>query len=220
MTDLYPDLPIPPTGLAATALRFAQRIEPAPIFNHSLRSYLFGRAVGQRQGLRAAHDYDDELLFLGCVLHDVGLSDEGNGRQTFDLDGADLAAEFLGREGVAPDRVEIVWNAIALHLTPHIARRKRPEIALVSTGAGVDLGAGPEALPDGYAEQVHAVLPRLHAAPVIRDAIVEQALRDPGKAPPLSLAGELVRQRTAAAWPTWEQLTQSPGWHDYDGYEA
>ncbi|MEN3616081.1 hypothetical protein AAH979_42250 [Plantactinospora sp. ZYX-F-223] len=77
--------------------------------------------------------------------------------------------------------MEIVWDAIALHLIAHVAMRKRPEIALVSVGAGVDLGAGPGALPDGYADQVHAVLPRLHAAPAIRDAIVNQALDDPQK---------------------------------------
>lgn len=35
---------------------------------------------------------------------------------------------------------------------------------------------------------------------------------------PTSRPGELVRQRTGEAWPTWDQLMQSPGWNDYDGY--
>ncbi|MEN3616080.1 hypothetical protein AAH979_42245 [Plantactinospora sp. ZYX-F-223] len=66
MTDLYPHLPFPSTALHATTLRYARRKEPAPIFNHSLRSYLYGRSVGDQQGLRPGRDYDDELLFLGA----------------------------------------------------------------------------------------------------------------------------------------------------------
>jgi len=146
------------------------------------------------------------------VLH--GLSDEGDGESRFDLDGADLAARFLTDHGLADDKVQVVWDAIALHLTD-IASRKRPEIALVNAGAGFDLGAGPVALPGGYADRVHAAFPRLHAAPVLRDTIVEQALAKSQKAPPFTLPGELLRQRTGGTWPTWEQLTQAPGWDDY-----
>jgi hypothetical protein len=101
--------------------------------------------------------------------------------------------------------------AIALHLAPDIAARKRPEIAPVSAGAGFDLSAGPGALPPGYADRVHAAFPRLGAAPALRDAIVGQALAKPQKAPPFSLPGELVRERTGQQWPTWEQLTSAWG---------
>lgn len=215
MTDLYRDLPFPRTELAEKARRFAERIEDRAIYNHSMRSYLYGRFAGEQKGLAPGRDYDDELLFLGCVLHDAGLSNDGNGDQRFDLDGADLAARFLTQEGLAPAKVEIVWDAIALHLVREVATRKRPEIALVTAGAGFDLSAGPDALPAGYADRIHAVLPRLHAAPALRDAIVTQALEKPQKAPPFSLPGELVRQKTGANWPTWEQLTQSSGWNDY-----
>lgn len=214
----YGDLPFPRTELTQKALQCVLRIEDRSIFNHSMRTYLYGRYVGEQQGLQPGRDYDDELLFLGCVLHDVGLSNEGNGDQRFDLDGADLAAHFLTQEGLAPERVDIVWDAIALHLCYEVAMRKRPEIALVTAGAGFDLGAGPDALPSGYADRIHAVLPRLHAAPVLCDAIVTQALDKPQKAPPFSVPGELFRQKTGATWPTWEELTQSPGWNDYEGY--
>jgi hypothetical protein len=214
MTDPTLDLLFPRTDIADKARRFAEeRLDPA-IFNHSMRTYLYGRFLGEQRGVHPARDYDAELLFLGCALHDVGLSNEGNGESRFDLDGADLAARFLTDEGLATDKVEVVWDAIALHLTD-VAARKRPEIALVNAGAGFDLGAGPAALPAGFSDRVHALLPRLHAAPVLRDAILGQALDKPQKAPPFSLPGELVRQRTGQAWPTWEQLTQDPGGNDY-----
>ncbi|WP_431042890.1 HD domain-containing protein [Streptomyces sp. P1-3] len=217
--DALGELPFPRTEMALNAMRFAKGIEDPAIFNHSMRTYLYGRFLGEQRGLRPDHDYDDELLFLGCVLHDAGLSPEGNGDQRFDLDGADVAARFLTEQGVSSERVEVVWDAIALHLTYEVAMRKRPEIALVTSGAGYDLGVEGPALPDGYADRVHAVLPRLHAAAVLHDAIVGQALDKPHKAPPFSVPGELVRQETQAAWPTWRELmTQAPSWGDYDGY--
>ncbi|MFE2414788.1 HD domain-containing protein [Kitasatospora sp. NPDC059408] len=216
MSAEYSELGLPPTDLAHAALRRAKTLLPAAIFNHSLRTYLYGRLLGERRGLRPDRDYDDELLFLGCVLHDCGLSDEGDGDQRFELDGADLAVRFLAEQGVPPDRTDVVWDAVALHLDREVALRKRPEIALVALGAGFDLGGGPAALPDGYADRVHRALPRLRAAAVLHDRIVGQALEKPHKAPPFTLAGELVRQATGRTWPAWEQLARSSGWNDYD----
>jgi hypothetical protein len=218
--DSYDGLPFPRTDVALNVIRYVKGIEDPAIFNHSMRTYLYGRFLGERRGLQPDRDYDDELLFLGCVLHDAGLSPEGNGDQPFDVDGADLAARFLTEQGLPSERVEVVWDAIALHLCFEVATRKRPEIALVTAGAGFDLGDGPAALPAGYADRIHAVLPRLHAAPVLYDTIVGQALDKPHKAPPFSMPGELLRQKTKEIWPTWEQLMQSPGWNDYEGYRG
>jgi hypothetical protein len=220
MSDPFRDLSFPRTDLAVSAMRFAERVEDPAIFNHSMRTYLFGSYLGELQGLQAGRDYDDELLFLGCVLHDAGLSTEGNGDQRFDLDGADVAAHFLTEQGLSSERVEIVWDAIALHLCGDVALRKRPEIALVTAGAGYDLSpAGAPALPADRVERIHAALPRLHAAAVLHRTIVDQAFKQPQKAPLFSLPGELVRQETGAPWPTWRELTSSsPSWNDYDGY--
>ncbi|MFD8866409.1 HD domain-containing protein [Streptomyces sp. NPDC059590] len=110
MTDPYAGLPFPRTALALKALHHTRGIEAPAIFNHSLRTYLYGRFLGECRGLRPDHDYDDELLFLGCLLHDAGLSREGDRDQTFNLDGADLAARFLTGQGMAADRVDIVWD--------------------------------------------------------------------------------------------------------------
>jgi HD domain-containing protein len=216
--DGYQDLPFPRTELAVNAMHFTRSITEPAIFNHSMRTYLYGRFLGEAQGLQPDRDYDDELLFLGCVLHDAGLSDRGNGDQRFDIDGADLAAGWLTEQGVAPEKVEIVWDAIALHLYFEVAARKRPEIALVTAGAGYDLGPTALALPAGYADRIHTVLPRLHAAAALHDAIVGQALLKPQKAPPFSMPGELVRQVTRQSWPTWRELMEGVGWNDYDGY--
>jgi hypothetical protein len=72
------------------------------------------------------------------------------GYQRFEVDGADASVEFLKASGVPHESVEIVWDAIALHSPSSrgIAERKRPEIALVSAGAGADVaGFGVDRLP-------------------------------------------------------------------------
>ncbi|MFH8368396.1 HD domain-containing protein [Streptomyces sp. NPDC018031] len=211
------DLPLPRTLVASAALDFAEHLESTTVFHHSVRTYLYGHRLGERRGLRAGHDYDDQLLFLGCVLHDVGLSDKGNGQQRFEVDGADLAAGFLTAQGLPAAEVEVVWDAIALHTSDGIAGRKRPEIALVSAGARFDLTGGPEPLPAEYVERVHTALPRLRVARALRDEIVAQTLADPAKAPMFSLPRELHRQYTGHAFPTWEELTVAADWQDDGG---
>ncbi|CAM4370412.1 hypothetical protein NORO109296_26235 [Nocardiopsis rhodophaea] len=149
MNDLYDGLDFPRTQTALAALRFAKRVEHPAVFNHNMRTYLSGRFAGEQDGVLPGRD--DEALFLGCVLHDVGLSAEGDGDQTFIVGGADLAARFLTELGLGDDTVETAWDAGALHLRFEIARRKRPEVALVTTGAGYELGIHPRhPLPDGY----------------------------------------------------------------------
>jgi hypothetical protein len=125
-------LSLPQTELADAALEWAREIEPAYLFNHSVRSYLFGRAVA---GTIA---YDDELLFLATLLHDVGLVPAGDGDQRFEVEGADAAVRFLAGRGMSEERAEIVWDAIALHTSIGIANRKRAEVALAYAGIDID----------------------------------------------------------------------------------
>lgn len=85
-------------------------------------------------------------------------------QQRFELDGADAAAEFLKGKGVPQESVEVVWHAVALHSPSSrgIAERKRPEIALVSAGAGADvIGFGVDQLPNEAVAQVVAAFPRM-----------------------------------------------------------
>jgi hypothetical protein len=223
MTDLdllILELDLPGSDLAASALSHIQTIADPMIFAHSVRTFLYGRFLAERDGLVAGLDFDTELLFLGCVLHDAGLTERGNGDQPFNLDGADLAAEFLAEAGLAEEGLAVVWDAIALHLDPVVARRKRPEIAYVNAGAGFDLGAVPASFPQQDLARIHAWLPRRRVAVGIKDMIVKQALAKPQKAPPFTLPGELVRQETGRPWPTWEQLTQESDWSDHAETDA
>ncbi|MGV9270067.1 nuclear transport factor 2 family protein [Kitasatospora sp. NPDC003701] len=213
---VFERLSLPDTRLARDSYAYAATATPAFVLHHSVRSYVFARAHARHQDLRAGTDYDDELLFVSCVLHDIGLSEEGNGDQRFEVDGADTAAAFLRERGVEERRIAIAWDAIALHTSEGIAVRKGAEVALAQAGIGTDiLGVRRESLPAGLADEVHALLPRMDLAYALSDAIVAQARPKPQKASPMSFPGTLLRHHLPhGAQPGWYDLLAAAGWGD------
>ncbi|MFD7902767.1 nuclear transport factor 2 family protein [Kitasatospora sp. NPDC059747] len=213
---VFERLGLPDTDLSRDAYAYVERATPDFVFFHSVRSYVFARAHARHQNLRAGADYDDELLFLSCVLHDIGLSEEGNGDQRFEVDGADTAAALLRERGVEERRIAIAWDAIALHTSDGIAARKGAEVRLAQEGIGTDiLGVRRESLPAGLADDVHALLPRMDLGYALSDAIVDQAKSRPQKASPLTFPGALLRHHLPhGAQPTWYDLLAGAGWGD------
>lgn len=215
-------LSLPTTGLAAKALDLITHAQEPYLRNHSVRSFLFGRAAAEQGGRRADEDYDAEVVFLICVLHDMGLVDQAQAGRRFEVDGADFAARFLEENGVTDGRVDTVWEAIALHTSTGLRdspvhRRRRPaEIGVAQNGIFVDVIGGPGGLPPGYAETVLTAHPRLGGTRALTDAIVANALTDPErKALPMTLPGELVRQnRPDLPYLTWDTITGMSGWDD------
>ncbi|WP_131737391.1 HD domain-containing protein [Actinomadura roseirufa] len=214
MADQFAEFAIPDTDLTRKAYALVFETETTALAHHSVRAYLFGRALGELRGLHPGADYNDEMLFLAAVMHDIGLTEDGDGDQRFELDGADLAADFLRASGVDESDIQSVWEAIALHTSRGLAHRFGPVTALVHAGIGTDVAAvEADTLPAGLAERVHAAFPRLDQDCGLGAAITGQIARDPGKAPIGSLPFEVARQfgvdltiplwkeETARAWP-------------------
>jgi hypothetical protein len=132
----------PDTKVCIAAMELARDHSPPFLFNHVMRTFAFGRAAAALQGTQ----YDEEMVFLGSVLHDLGLAEKFIRDDRFEIDGADAAAEFLARQGYSDKKIAVIWDAIALHATLHVPQRKQPEIALVQLGAGIDVGAIPRSL--------------------------------------------------------------------------
>lgn len=194
--------PLPDTPVARSALALVRRTESAATANHSVRSALFARLCADHQGALPGRDYDPELLFLACVLHDIGLTEAGDRHQRFEVDGADTAAEFLTGQGLPAADVDAVWEAIALHTSPGIAERRGTLCALVRTGVGMDFGKAADFVGDAVGAAIHAAYPRLSMATTLTDEIVAQARRRPEKAPRFSLAAELLRERSTPPYTT------------------
>jgi hypothetical protein len=167
---------LPDSTLARAATDFTRALSPPVVFNHVLRTYLFGELLGRAKGLK----YNSELFYLGAVLHDLGLTERFMGKQRFELDGADAAAEFLRDNGAPQEWVDVVWDAIALSTSGGIVERKRPEIALVNAGAVVDvIGLGVDQLPKEAVAQVIEAFPRLGFKKAFQKVMAEVAARKP-----------------------------------------
>ncbi|MEV7020338.1 HD domain-containing protein [Streptomyces sp. NPDC093991] len=188
--------PLPDSPVARRTLALVRETESTATANHSARSALFARLRADHEGAEAGRDYDPELLFLACVLHDIGLTQAGDRHQRFEVDGADTAAEFLTAQGLPAADVDAVWEAIALHTTPGIAERRGTLCALVHQGTGMDFGLDTDCVDDATGAAIHARYPRLSMATTLVDEITAQARNRPEKAPPFTLASELLRERS------------------------
>ena len=147
------------TAAAQAAIRLAQSTESPSVFNHSVRSYLFAELLAARDGLRPGSDYDSEALFLGCVLHDLGVGTAAPGKSRFEVEGADLAAALLTEHGCGRDVVDGVWEAIALHTSGGIAERRGALCHLVRSGVGADFGRNADFIDEQTATAIHQPLP-------------------------------------------------------------
>jgi hypothetical protein len=207
---------LPDSDIATAAQQFVFDVSPAFVANHSVRSYLFGRELAAAKGLRPDVDYDDELVFLSCVLHDLGATDHANGDQRFEVDGADAAAHFLSERGVPEDRVTTVWQAIALHTSVGIAHRFGPVHAVTHLGIGTDIvGTDRDMLPAGFADRVHETWPRHDLGYALTEVIARQVEANPAKGHPMTFPG-LLHQVMYPATPvvTFLDVVGASGWND------
>jgi len=149
---------IPDTQLARDATAFIRDSESDLLFHHSSRVYYWGALAGQQRGLKV----DRELLYVGCMFHDIGLTQEHcSCDKRFEVDGADAAKAFLAGYGIAQSDIDKVWTAIALHTTPGIPEFMAAEIALLTAGVEMDvLGLRYDAFSDEAREAVVSQHPR------------------------------------------------------------
>ncbi|MFG3618409.1 hypothetical protein [Nocardia sp. NPDC047654] len=148
------------------------------------------------------------------------MADSAEGDQKFEIGGADRAARFLEDNGVTDARVDTIWDAIAAHTSgftdsPVWRRRRPPETWIAVDGIGVDVGGSPADLPFGYADLVHGAYPRLGGSRALGAAIEAQAVANPRKAPPTSLARAILQQRhPELPTLTWDAIVSMSGWGD------
>jgi hypothetical protein len=136
MSSAIAGVKIPDRKMARDLAQLIRDTESDLLFHRSTRVYLFGALTGQRKGL----SYDPELLYVGAMFHDIGLTEAYRDSQLrFEVDGANAARDFLRSYGIPETSVEIVWDVIALHTTPGIPKHKKPEVALVTSGVEMDV---------------------------------------------------------------------------------
>lgn len=156
--DTIAGIHVPDSALAREATEFIRDTEDELLFNHSRRVFLFGALQGVRRGLKP----DAELLYVGAMFHDLGLTERYRGSDIrFEVDGANAARDFLTARGVDEADADKVWLGIALHTTPGVPEFMAPEVALLQAGVEVDVvGVGREQLAPEALAAVTAAHPR------------------------------------------------------------
>src|SRR5260221_13732347 len=101
-----------------------------------MRSWLFAETMGRIKGL----DYDHEVVAIGTILHDIGLTASVSGPNRFEVNGADAALSFIKGKGISGRRAQLIWDLVALNSTPSLALHKEPEVAVGTMGLGLGYG--------------------------------------------------------------------------------
>jgi len=157
------------TPLITRALEHVRKQSEPVLFNHAVRSWLFAVRLGQLQGI--AHDA--EVVALGSLLHDIGLTDHySGGHRRFEVEGADAAREFARGQGLEDRRVQLIWDTVALNSTPSIALYKEAEVALCTGGIALDFGGLQYAqIPPDEMSGILAAFPRLDMKRSFTDSV-------------------------------------------------
>ena len=149
---------VPDSKLAREATELVRDTESPLLFNHSTRVYYFGSLAGKRQGLK----FDPELLYIGAMFHDMGLTPQYSSKSDrFEVDSANGARAFLRQHSISKQASDTVWTAIALHTTPGIPQYMHPVVALLTNGVEMDvLGIAYSEFSGADREAIVAAYPR------------------------------------------------------------
>jgi HD domain-containing protein len=134
-----PEIPTPPdSALALLADERVRELSAPELYGHCLRTWAFAAmfAVGENV------EHDPELLYLACVLHDLGLTSAHDGADAsagcFAVEGARAAHRLICDHGDSQVRARTVAEAITLHLNVTVPSSLGAEAMLLSKGVSLD----------------------------------------------------------------------------------
>lgn len=135
----------PISNLTSKAFAYVQEHNTPTVANHVMRSTLFALTIAQKVPPFAG--CDAETTFLATAMHDLGWSSTPSlisKDKRFEVDGANAAREFIKTYAETTDakwteqRVQLIWDAIALHTSPSISLHGQPGVAVVTYGIMAD----------------------------------------------------------------------------------
>ena len=127
---------VPDSPLIAETIDLARTLYEPYLFNHAMRSWLFATRLAQLKRI----DCDSEVVAVGAILHDIGLTAGVPGSNRFEVNGAGATLSFVRERGISDRRAQLIWDLVALNSTPSIALHKEAEVALGTMGIGLDYG--------------------------------------------------------------------------------
>jgi len=130
--------PEPDSALALDAEELVRELSPAPLYGHCLRTWAFSALFALRD--RVAHDA--ELLYVACLLHDLGITERhwlnDSTAQCFAVEGARAAHAFVCGHGEPEARARTVAEAISVHMNINVGSDLDPVAQLLGRGVALD----------------------------------------------------------------------------------
>lgn len=139
-------VPVIDTPLVRSAHDFARQHSNEMVYKHVMRSWLFGAAIISNNST-LNKTIDVEAHAVATLLHDVGW-DQTPGSpvissdKRFEVDGAIAARDFINEHNQDgkwnEHRIQLVWDAIALHTQQSLFDYKEPLVKITGKGIQVD----------------------------------------------------------------------------------
>ncbi|KAI1608568.1 hypothetical protein EDD37DRAFT_640871 [Exophiala viscosa] len=145
----FPSLPvcqitIPSNELINAAYTYTKEHTSQATVNHCLRCVSFSLLLIREFPPLASANVDLEAVVLSSLMHDMGWATTKSllsNDKRFEVDGANIARDFVNHSASGEwdaHRIQLLWDAIALHTTPSIAQHKQPEVVAVALGIFAD----------------------------------------------------------------------------------
>lgn len=153
---------IPDNIIAKRAVSVCETLSEPWLVNHTYRAYFWGAYLAKASAL----SYDEELLFVACILHDLGLTEAckpaADGLHCFGVIGARKAVQAMVGSGWDVQKLEALEEAITLHLNVAVPLSDGAEAHLLHEGTALDvMGARFDELPRNYLARVLEQFPRV-----------------------------------------------------------
>jgi HD domain len=173
------DILPPDTALAREAISLARDASSPALFHHCLRAYFWAKLLDTD-----TRSYDDEAVFVACMLHDLGLTEQyrlqGDQQQCFTSVGARVTQELAHRHAWPEPRMHVAASAITLHLNVIIGDEHGKEAQMVRAGSGGDVaGLGLDVLHRDQIDEVIGRYPRLNLKQEVVSALETEAIERP-----------------------------------------
>lgn len=180
-SGIEPPVAAPDTDLARRAHDLLHDACEPHVVAHCERSFQFAALLAEAE--RVDVDVDVEVLYIGTILHDLGLSARFAGPARFEMRGANAVRTLLGEGGMDKVRAESVWDVIALHASTAIAAHKSDETRIANRGISIDVrGAGADLLDPAAVRAVLDVYPRLGFPDAFSQTLIAEVRANPATA--------------------------------------
>ena len=131
---------LPDSAVVTQATELSRECVPDWVFHHSMRTWAWAILFAQMDELK----FDEEVLAVACVLHDIALIPNSNCKNgecqcCFAVAGGQKSFQYLQNLNWPEKRAALVQDAISLHMNLNVGLDDGVEAHLLHEGAALDV---------------------------------------------------------------------------------